>query len=216
MYRGILYPLEKNTMKDFWKTRQFWRTIALMIVASLLIVILTITSLRIFTRHGQAFVVPDLIGLTLDQVRSLEKEYRFSFIVIDSVFDQSHPPGAIIRHDPWPGSTVKRGRKFYVTLASSVQDMVRMPNLIDLSLRQATSLLQGAGLHVGTVTYRRDHEFQNAVLEQRYRGQRIAPGENVRRGSYINLVVSGTQGGGREDGQERRFGDNSIEFSDEY
>ena len=203
-------------MSPFWKTRQFWRTIALMIVASFLIVILTIASLRIFTRHGQAFVVPDLTGLTMDHLSTLKRDYGFQFIIIDSVFDQSQPAGAIIRHDPLPGSTVKHGRKFYVTLASSVQDMVRMPNLIDLSLRQATSLLQGAGLRVGTVTYRRDHQFQNAVLDQTYRGKRIHPGENIRRGSYVNLIVSGTKGGGS--GDERRINDvdGRVEFSDEY
>jgi len=206
-------------MKKHWKTRQFWRTIALMLGASLLIVILTITSLRIFTRHGKSFIVPDFTGLTINQLGSVEKEYRFEFIVIDSVFDQTQPPGTILRHDPLPGSTVKRGRKFYVTLVSSMPNMARMPNLIDLSLRQATSLLQAAGLHVGTITYRRDYHFQNAVIDQIYRGQHISPGENVRRGSYINLIVSGTQQSSFIEEDEEDINENNednVEFDDEF
>jgi len=201
-------------MKKHWKTRQFWRTIALMLGASLLIVILTITSLRIFTRHGKSFIVPDFTGLTINQLGSVEKEYRFEFIVIDSVFDQTQPPETILRHDPLPGSTVKRGRKFYVTLVSSMPNMVRMPNLIDLSLRQATSLLQAAGLHAGTITYQLDYHFQNAVIDQIYRGQHISPGENIRRGSYINLIVSGTQQSNLIEEDEEDV--NNVEFDDEF
>jgi beta-lactam-binding protein with PASTA domain len=198
--------------KKAWKTRQFWRTIAIMVAVSFLIVILTITSLRIFTRHGQSFIVPDLTGLSVDHLASLEKDYQFKFIIIDSVFDQTQPPGTILRHDPLPNSTVKRGRKFYVTLVSSMPDMVSMPNLIDLSLRQATSRLEATGLHVGTITYKPDSQFQNVVLDQIYRGKTIPFGEKIRRGSYVNLVVSGSQKSNLDDEIEQ----NVVEFSDEF
>jgi len=177
--------------KPFWKDLKFWKTIALMLAVSFLIIILTFASLRIFTRHGQSFIVPDLTGLTMNHLGMLEQDYRFRFIVIDSVFDETQPAGTIIRQNPWPGSTVKRGRQFYITLVATMPDMVRMPNLIDLSLRQATSQLQTLGLRVGTITYRWDMEFQGAVMEQRYRGMQINPGENIRRGSSVDLVISG-------------------------
>jgi len=70
--------------------------------------------------------------------------------------------------------------------------MIAMPNLVDLSLRQATALLQSKGLFVGSVTYRPGY-FQNAVLDQLYRGQHISPGDRVRKGAIINLIVSGTK-----------------------
>ncbi|MCL2413718.1 MAG: PASTA domain-containing protein [Bacteroidales bacterium] len=177
--------------KPFWKDLKFWKTITLMIVASILIIVLTFASLRIFTRHGQSFVVPDLTGLTMNHLGVLEQNYRFRFKVIDSVFDETQPAGTIIRQNPWSGATVKRGRQFYITLVAAMPDMVRMPNLIDLSLRQAASQLQTLGLNVGTVTYRHDMDFQGAVLDQVYRGVPIRPGENIRRGSSVDLVVSG-------------------------
>ena len=178
-------------MKHFWKTRQFWRNIALMIGASLLIMLLTLMSLKLFTRHGQSFIVPDFTGLSLNHLGSLHDKYGFKFIVVDSVFDQTQPPGTVLRHDPEPGATVKRGRKFYITLVSSMPDMVAVPNLVDLSLRQATALLESRGLFVGNITYQ-PGQFQNAVLGQSFRGQTIFPGEQIRKGSYINLVVSGS------------------------
>ncbi len=179
-------------MKELFKTRKFWRTLTLMFCASVVVVVLTILSLSFFTRHGQSYVVPDLTGLTLQHLEPLNEKYGFEFVVIDSVFDENSPSGTVLKHDPAPDATVKRGRKFYITMVSSMPDMVKVPNLVDLSLRQATSTLQSAGLFVGTVTYQ-PGAFQNAVLEQTYRGQEISPGEKVRKGSYINLVVSGSE-----------------------
>jgi beta-lactam-binding protein with PASTA domain len=162
-----------------------------MMGASVLIVVLTVMSLRLFTRHGQSFIVPDLTGLNMDQLSALRNDYKFEFIIIDSVFDENQQPGTILRHDPAPNSTVKRGRKFYVTIVSSMPEMVVMPDLIDLSLRQATALLQSAGLQLGTVSYQ-PGSFQNAVLAQTYHGQSILVGEKIRRNSSINLLVSGS------------------------
>ena len=176
-----------------------------MIGASFLIMGITLVSLRVFTRHGQSVIVRDLTGLSLNQLSGVQKEYGFEFVVIDSVFDESQPAGTILRHDPIPGATVKRGRKFYVTLVSATPDMVVMPNLVDLSLRQATALLQSRGLFVGNITYQ-PGSFQNAVLDQTFRGRHISHGEKVRKGSYINLVVSGTEQGrsGNENDNEEK------------
>jgi len=181
-------------MKAYLKTRQFWRTVALMVGASLLIIVLTTLSLRLFTRHREAYIVSDFTGRTLEQLKvySKNKKYKFEFVVIDSVYDKKRTPGTVLRHDPARGATVKRGRKFYVTLVSSTPDMIAMPNLVDLSLRQATALLQSKGLFVGSVTYRPGY-FQNAVLDQLYRGKHISPGDRVRKGAIINLIVSGTK-----------------------
>jgi beta-lactam-binding protein with PASTA domain len=200
-------------MKNVWKTRQFWRTITLMVGVSLLIVILTLMSLRIFTRHNQSFVVPDFTGLKVDMLGTLQTDYGFEFIVIDSVFDETLSPGSIIRHDQEPYATVKRGRKFYISLVSSMPDMVVMPNLIDLSLRQATAMLESRGLFVGTIIYKPDH-FQNAVIDQLYRGIHISFGEKVRKGSYINLVVSGTERSNREDKHEEYEENEDMQIDD--
>jgi beta-lactam-binding protein with PASTA domain len=188
-------------MKALLTNRQFWRTLALMIVASVLIMVLTVMSLNLFTRHGQAFIVPDLTDLRMEQLHPLHEQYGFNFVIIDSIFDPARSPGTVLRHDPVPGATVKRGRKFYITLASSTPDMVGVPNLVDLSLRQATALLQSVGLRLGNVTYQPGY-FQNAVIDQRYRGFEILPGERLQKGSRIDLIVSGSEQSNERDQAE--------------
>ena len=103
-------------MKNLLSSRQFWRTLVIMGVVSFFLLLMILLSLRVFTRHGQSYIVPDFTGLTVDQLGSLHQDYGFNFVVIDSVFDERHPAGSVLRHDPLPNATVKRGRKFYITL----------------------------------------------------------------------------------------------------
>jgi beta-lactam-binding protein with PASTA domain len=63
-----------------------------------------------------------------------------------------------------------------------------MPNLIDVSLRQAQAMLKSAGLKQGTISYKPDIA-QNVVLEQLLAGNPIAANAKVPKGSGIDLVL---------------------------
>ena len=63
-----------------------------------------------------------------------------------------------------------------------------MPNLNNLSLRQALVLLESNGLQVKELKYV-DHFARNAIREQRYDGQVIKPGTEIVKGSKITLYV---------------------------
>ena len=56
------------------------------------------------------------------------------------------PKGSVIIQDPVAGSHVKRYRKIYLTTVTVLPEKVLMPDLIDLSLRQATATLETYGL----------------------------------------------------------------------
>jgi beta-lactam-binding protein with PASTA domain len=66
--------------------------------------------------------------------------------------------------------------------------MVEMPNIIGYSFRSAEMVLNNMNLNVGDTTYRPDFA-KNSVLEQRYNGEKIAPGTRIRMGSTISLVL---------------------------
>ena len=83
---------------------------------------------------------------------------------------------------------VKKGRKIYLTLSMLVPPQVEMPNLIDLSLRQAVNMLESNDLTLGQVIYK-ESKYPNAVLEQRYKGRIIQEGKKVPYQSKITLIV---------------------------
>jgi beta-lactam-binding protein with PASTA domain len=74
-----------------------------------------------------------------------------------------------------------------------------IPALNDLSLRQATQLLESNGFSVAQIIYQ-PSEFDNIIIEQRFKGRVIKEGESLEQGSAITLIVG--KSGKAEDGEE--------------
>lgn len=184
--RGRQKP--KQTWWGYIRTFDFWKQIALMILIVVLLVVVALYSLKFFTHHGQQIRVPDMSGYTLAELQSLEERYAFRFVIRDSVFDLSQRPGAVVSHTPKPGDIVKRRRTFYVVTAAFERPRIAMPNLIDLSHRQALSLLETYGLQAGRVTYV-PSVAGGAVLGQSYAGEAIEAGMPIPKGARVDLEI---------------------------
>lgn len=146
--------------------------------------------LSIYTRHGKQIAVPDFIGMTLGQAERIAGDHDIEIVVTDSVFfSKSVAPGTVLEQSPRAGSGVKKGRHISVRIQSFLPQMVQMPNLVDLSLRQAITNINSKGLQLGKLIYRTSKEGTNLVLEQHYRGRKIATGKELVSGSVIDLVL---------------------------
>ncbi|MCB0790345.1 MAG: PASTA domain-containing protein [Flavobacteriales bacterium] len=150
--------------------------------------------LKSYTRHGQAVRIPDLTGLSLAEADALLGERGLDVMVIDSVYSDEAPKGTVVDQDPDQGLDVKPGRKIYIVLNATQPKMLNMPHLVDLSKRQAISVLDIIGLKVKDLRYRPD-ACVDCVLEQLYQGAPIAPETRIRRGEAVTLVLgSGLSG----------------------
>ena len=181
---------------EFIKTRVFLRHLLLSVALMTLVITLILVALKWYTHHGESMVVPSLIGLTPEQIDQLETTSDLQIIVTDSVFDSKLPRGSVIIQDPVAGSSVKYNRKVYLTTVSVMPEKVAMPNLVDLTLRQASATLETYGLKLGKITYVPDIAA-NAVLAQSYKNQNIDPNFEILKGSVIDLRVGESSGGGR-------------------
>ncbi len=175
-------------MLSLLKNKRLYLHLALMAVLAVFLIWLTVAIVNNFTRHGQAIPVPDFSGLYFEELEQNPEFSKFSFLVIDSIYDPTKERGTIINQDPTPESFVKEGRKIYLTLVAMNPKMVAMPELKDLSLRSATSLLETYDLKVGKLTYEPDIAM-NAVLKQYNKGKKIEPGTMILAGSTIDLVL---------------------------
>ena len=139
-----------------------------------------------YTNHGQSIEVPELKGLNLKQVQEVLDRLNLRYAVVDSIYQLGEKSGNILEQDPAPKAKVKEDRTIYLTINSSVPPTVKVPDLTDVSLRQAEAILQTFGLKAGTLSYRHDLA-KNAVLEARYHGKQVKPGTSVNKGSVIDL-----------------------------
>jgi len=151
--------------------------------------------LKMYTRHDQVAVTPNFVGLSMDQVNSLESSKNFELVIVDSIYDYTRKPGSVISQDPLPDTKVKPGRSIYLSLVSYVPEQVSMPALTDLSLRRAKALLQTYGLKLGSVSIVADMA-ENAVLKVTVNGRTVLPGTPIRKGSTIDLVIGSGKGAG--------------------
>lgn len=172
---------------SFLKQKKFYIHLLVIAVLCFVLLWLTIKMLNVYTRHGKVYEMPDFSGMTTPEVeRAYGKDY--SFILIDSIYSKTQAPGTIVQQDPLPGSKVKHGRNVYYIIVAIEPERTTMPNLNNLSLRQALVLLESSGLEVKELVYV-EHFARNAICEQRYDGSVIKPGTELIKGSKVTLYV---------------------------
>jgi beta-lactam-binding protein with PASTA domain len=172
------------TLKDKPLLRNFiWG-----IVFVIAMVLLAQIYLAIFTRHNKELTVPDFTALDMRTVEKVAKNLHLRVEVADSVFVKHLPLGVVFSQNPVAGSRVKKNRRIFITLNSTVPRMVSVPTVIGYSLRQAQAELAANGLGVGKLTYVNDIATNN-VLRQQYNGRDIPSGRKVETESKIDLVL---------------------------
>ena len=176
-------------MKVFRFLKDKWFYISLIIMVLVVVAVFEITFLgqARFTRHGKEFSLPNMIGMNYDEAAKLYKR-DLTFILVDSIYVKDFPEGAVYQQNPRPGSMVKKGRNVYIIRTSIAPEVVSMPNLRNLSLRQAIVSLNIAGLQVDKLVFV-EYFARNAVIEQKIGNKVIEPKEDVVKGTAITLVV---------------------------
>jgi len=149
---------------SFFSSKTFFRHLfaALIVYSAIIWVILRLISN--YTLHGKTIPVPNLKGKKMEVVEKMLQELDLKFMVIDSVYVAEKPKGSVIEQNPAPGFQVKKSRTVYLTLNAFNPPKVKLPELKDVSLRQATAMLETYGLEVGNLSYVPDFA-KDAVIE---------------------------------------------------
>lgn len=158
-----------------------------MLGISVAIVIVVMLFVKIYSRHGQEYVMENYTGENYSSVVNSNR-LGLRFVVTDSIYNDEYEAGTVLSQDPPAGAMIKKGRKVYLTIASSEPEDVLMPDLVDMSLRQAVSQLMSEGLSIGKLNFV-ESEDRNAILAQKIKGRTVAPGEKVNRGTVVDLTV---------------------------
>ena len=163
--------------------------IILALIVVIVILFFLLSYLRKYTQHGVEVEVANIRGLVMTDAETILKEQGLRLVVIDSTYSDKVPFGTIVEQDPLPDSHAKLGRAVYVTVNASGKRQIPMPNLQDMSYRQAETTLRGLGLKVDTVYDYEPSTFRDLVLDVKINGVSVPPGEKVAVGTKVRLVV---------------------------
>ena len=177
------------SLKDYLKSRVFFVQVLIGILIIAVLSYLFFHWLTFTTDHGNEITVPDLRKLSEIQVEQKLDELDLDYVLLDSVdYDKTFPKHSVVEQDPVSGSKVKKNRKIYIKINSSGFTTVKIPNLIEKTYRQAIPTLKSLGLEEGTITYK-PYLGKDMVLEMRWNGKKLNPGDKVFKSSKIDLVL---------------------------
>lgn len=176
------------SLKNFLLSKTFIKNLGFAVLIVVGFVMILLIWLNFYTRHGQARPVPDFFGLTMEQTARLAKKSRLRYQVIDSIYTTVVPRGCVAEQNPRPGFKVKKWRNIILTINAFSPEMVAVPNLIDLPIRQAIALIESSGLKMGESKYKPDLSI-NIVIEQLFNGKKISEGDSLQKGSVVDLVL---------------------------
>lgn len=197
------------TLKEFIKSKTFKQNALAALGITIFLIVLNMFFLRIYTGHGDSVAIPDLRGKTSKEVLTLLDDLDLRFQIRDSVYSRETAPGTVLDQFPKPGMKVKENRTIFITLCAVSQVLIPMPQLTDISYRQATNLIESSGLVAGKIEYK-PSEFSNLVLEQKVNGRTVRIGEMIPKGTIIDLVL-GSESNGETSQVPTLFGRNLTE-----
>ncbi|MGB1021108.1 MAG: PASTA domain-containing protein [Flavobacteriaceae bacterium] len=145
--------------------------------------------MRNYTHHNQYLIVPNIAQLGLDEFPKILEAHQLRFEIIDSSkYTAKQAPLSVISYSPAAGEEVKVNRKIYITLNPSGYRNVTLPNLIQITRRNAESMLQSVGFTVGSITYE-DNIGKDMVLGMTHKGKPISPGTQLPKTATIDLIL---------------------------
>ncbi|MBW8200703.1 PASTA domain-containing protein [Flagellimonas marinaquae] len=173
---------------NFLKSKTFLIQLGLAVVAILVLVFISLQWLKSTTNHGEFVEVPDFSKMSVSEMRKAVEDAGLRYQVLDSSeYNPDYPRFSILDQNPPAGNKVKSNRKIYFTVNPSGYKKVSVPDIIQVTQRNAASMLRAVGLDVERVTYI-DELGKDMVYNMKFKGKYLKPGDKLPKTSKIELI----------------------------
>jgi beta-lactam-binding protein with PASTA domain len=132
--------------------------------------------------------VPQIVGSSERDASFILRQAGLQLGEVFYEFDNYYPSGVVCRQVFQEGTEVEEQTAvdIAVSLGGRLPDRFEVPEIVGKSLETAKKIIRQAGLQVGFISY----EVERSLIPDTVIGQSIEPGEDVRQGQPIDLVVS--------------------------
>jgi beta-lactam-binding protein with PASTA domain len=186
------------SLKKFLTSRVFLKHLIAALLLIVLLLVIVFKWMKVYTHHGVSYAVPALIGLDQKNAAKVAAENNLRIAIIDSVYNHSYAPGVVVDQLPLKGFKVKQNRVINLTINSSEPEKIVLPQLTDISLRQAQALVEKYGLFVQNITYE-PSEYDNLVLKVMKDSVLLSQGDKIVKGEGVDLVIGRSHGNMKTD-----------------
>lgn len=156
------------------------------LVAIALFVGLVYGGYKYLTRDSkEEIVLEDYTNQPLTKVQEELEELGLLYEISDQKDNNDLEPGTVLEQTPEKGSRLKKGDTVYLVVSKMASETT-IPSVKGRSYDEARSLLEKAGLTIGTVNY----EFDEEIPEKMVISTDPKEGTALKPGSSVTLIVS--------------------------
>ncbi|MFT4444927.1 Stk1 family PASTA domain-containing Ser/Thr kinase [Parvimonas sp. G1967] len=170
-----------NKKKGIFDYTVTYVVLALLIIAS----VFFIYRLAVSNKATNTVKVPAVIGLDKDEAIKLLKEKKLNGLIVKTVNDDSVEAGKIVQQSPNPNAEAKEGTNVELTVSVG-KNKTLVPNLSNVEFEKVEELLKKSDLTLGKV----ERKYDDKVDENKVVSQSVNYGEEVEKGTKIDIVVS--------------------------
>ena len=142
-------------------------------------------TLTLIVKSEDTVIVPHLEGKDVVYALELLSELELNTKVKGSEYTSDIPKNHVVFQEPQPGSEIKKGRDVKIIISRGPRT-VAVPNLIALSLQQASIILEENDICQDKLS----RSYHNEVEKDRIIAQVPAAGTVIARGACTDLLVS--------------------------
>ena len=190
--KGKLVNIIKAILREYFNLLKSNSIIKHLFASAIMVFIifyLVFVSVKFYTKHDRYIEVPSLSGLSIDDANKILKKKKLKSEVLDSSkYFSERPVNSILSQIPDGGEFVKKNRKIYLNVNPSDYQKVSIPDIIQITKRNAESILNALGFEVSSFEYI-DNIGKDMVLEVLYNGEKMNVGDAVSRGAKLELIL---------------------------
>ena len=173
----------------FFYSRIFIKQLFLAIIIFSLIVLFSIVFLFFYTNQTSRLTVPNLVGISVDEIDEITTKNNLRYEIIDSSFyNEEYDKNTVIEQIPIANKEVKKNRKIYLTTNPSSYGDVILPEIVQLTKRNAVTTLMALDLQIGEFIYE-DNIGKDMVLDAQLDGESLSSGSIIPKKSKIDLIL---------------------------
>lgn len=175
---------------SFFKNHLIISNLLIMVVVTIILFLGVNIWLKSYTHHNQSITLPNVVNLTIEEAAAELGKYNLRYEITDSLHVDSLAPGVVVLQIPSAHSKVKDGRTapIFLTINALSPKTVKLPYLVNTSVRQAESQLKNLGFR-NIVIRTKASPYKDLVLSVKSNGRDVKSGEELSIKDQIVLYI---------------------------
>lgn len=173
---------------NFFKSKSFLINLLIALVITILLIVGVVKSLHFITNQDQKIEVPNLRGLTLEEVEIVLDDLKLKYEVLETgSYNPEIPKEAVLEQEPAVGAIVKEKRKIYVIINPDGYSLSPVPVFYGKTKKEIVQLIVNSGFTVGD--YQEINDIGTVVRKLKHKGQPLSAGDMLPKMSTIDVVI---------------------------